>query len=430
MATQAPEPDGAPAALWSSFFTARGPGGSDRLGRAWVVGLYLLGLVWWCIFFNWGSIPVDFHDWAEISAPRIAFVRDAVIKGQLPLHMPDASALRGLTDRFLVIPDVITAPQMVLMGLIETRPFILVDVLLLYTLGVLGLLWFRRRYGLSPLVYGILFLAFNFNGQIVSHFGVGHVNYTGYFLFPWLAALILKLIEAPQGWRWIAQMAFLLFFMLLQGAFHQFIWSLMFLGLLGLAAWKRLGTILLALLSAGLLSAVRLLPPVLGLGLFDNEFLSGYPRPWDYLSALVRLVPPLQAYTERFAHHSLGWWEYDLYLGWAGTALVGLGLVFWLWPRENRRQYRALLLPVLGMSVLSFWQLYRPIAQLPIPLLSSERVSARLAILPFTIALLMAAIFLQRWLDQKPRGLLVQLPASSCSPSWAATCGSTCPPGR
>ena len=35
----------------------------------------------WGKFLNWGQIPFDFHDWAEITAPRVAFLRDAMIKG-------------------------------------------------------------------------------------------------------------------------------------------------------------------------------------------------------------------------------------------------------------------------------------------------------------------------------------------------------------
>ena len=56
-------------------------------------------LAGWGFFLNWGSIPFDFHDWAEVNAPRLAFLKDAVTKGELPLHMPDSSALRGERER-------------------------------------------------------------------------------------------------------------------------------------------------------------------------------------------------------------------------------------------------------------------------------------------------------------------------------------------
>ena len=55
----------------------------------WVGALFLLGALLWGKFLNWGNIPFDFHDWAEINAARIAFVQDAIRKGVLPLHMTE-----------------------------------------------------------------------------------------------------------------------------------------------------------------------------------------------------------------------------------------------------------------------------------------------------------------------------------------------------
>ncbi len=395
------KPRAQPGTVWDALFTGR-PGA--RQAWVWPVALallYLGGLVFWGVFFHWGDFPYKFHDWAEVNAARMAFVRDAVSRGLLPLHMPDSSALRGLTDRFLVLPDVITAPQMILMPLMSLTQFFLVDVLFMYSLGTLGLLWFKRRFALSPAAFSLLFLAFQFNGQIQAHLAVGHATWLGYFLFPAFLALVLRLVEAPQGWGWIASMAFLLFFMLLQGSFHQFIWCLMFLALVGVAAYRRLGTVLAAGLLSGLLSAVRLLPPVLGLGQFNDQFLSGYPRPWDVLTALVRLIGPAQAYAGRMQWAGLGWWEYDLYLGLAGTLLVGyFGVGLWLWNQRREKQYWQLLPAAAILALLAMWKVYKPLMSLPVPFLDAERVSARLIILPFVVVIVMAAINLQRWLDR------------------------------
>ncbi|HEX9013688.1 MAG TPA: hypothetical protein VF813_09240 [Anaerolineaceae bacterium] len=398
------------ARTWDGLFTSRP--GPDQVW-VWLVvlaALYLGGLAAWGVFFHWGDFPYKFHDWAEVNMARLAFMRDAVMKGQLPLHMPDASALRGITDRYLVLPDVITAPQMIFMGLMSVTQFVFLDVLFLYTLGTAGLLWFKRKYALSPASFTLLFLAFQFNGHIQAHLSVGHVTWLGYFLFPWLVALAIRLIEAPAGWRWTAGTAFLLFFMLLQGSFHQFIWSLMFLGLVGLAAWRRFWAVLRALLFAGLLSAVRLLPPALGMGSFNTDFLSGYPRPGDVLTALLRIVPPAEAYATRLQHHSLGWWELDLYLGLAGTLLVAVfGVGMWLWNQRREKQYWQLLPAVVILALFSMWQVYKPVMSLPIPFLTAERVSSRMIILPFAVTAILAAVNLQRWLDGPRAGFLLRL---------------------
>ena len=107
---------------------------SPWFGWLWLAGLYLGVAALWAKFLNYGKIPFDFHDWAEVSAARYAFLRDAVIKGVLPLHMPDASALRNVTDRFMSIPDVTLSPQVLLMRFMDVGPFLLVNLLILYTL--------------------------------------------------------------------------------------------------------------------------------------------------------------------------------------------------------------------------------------------------------------------------------------------------------
>ena len=377
----------------------------------WLAGLYLVGLFLWGQFFNWGRIPFDFHDWAEICAPRIAFVQNAVRTGQLPLHMPDASALRGVTDRFLSLPDVILAPQMLLLAVLDVGQYVLVNTWLMFTIGVAGLYWFWRRWRLSPAAFAVLFLLFNFNGHLLAHFSVGHVNYSGYFLFPWLLALMVQLLDLRRearlpGWRWVAGTAFLLFFMLLNGSFHQFLWSLMFLGLVGLFDWKVFPRVLGALLLSGLLSAVRLLPPVLEMANFDREFLSGYTALLEVWNALVQMRPPAPAVPSMLT--SLGWWEFDLFVGLAGAGfLLYFGLYRWMKERAFAPQLQALFAPAAVLFVLSIGRLYRPL--MLVPVLSSERVSARMIVLPFVVLLLLAVLMFQHWLETHAHSTLLRL---------------------
>jgi hypothetical protein len=243
---------------------------------------------------------------------------------------------------------------------------------------------------------------------------VGHANWGGGFLFPWLIGLLIELFESRQGWSWVAKVAFLMFFMLINGAFHQFIWGMMLIGLTGLALFRdvrKLGVALGAVVASGLLSAWRLLPPALGLGQFDDVFISGYPRPINLAQAVVSLVPPAQAYGERLAHAGLGWWEMDLYLGIAGAALVlFFGGILWLRNQFGKeRQYPAFWLPAVVLGVLSLWKFYQPFAQAPIPLFSSERVSSRLLIIPFMLAIVIASVNMQRWLDGGKRPVIFQV---------------------
>jgi hypothetical protein len=381
----------------------------------WIAALWLAGLFLFGQFFNWGNIPFDFHDWAEISAPRIAFVQDAVKTAQLPLHMPDGSALRNVTDRYMALPDVMLAPQMLLLAVLPVGWFVLVNVWLMFSIGLLGLVSLWRRLRLSPVTFALLFFMFNFNGQVLTHFGVGHVNYTGYFLYPILFVLLMDMVESEKkfslksrdSWRWLAGYAFLLFFMLLNGSFHQFIWALMLTGLAGLFRWRNFWQAMAGIIAAGLLSAFRLLPPALHLGQFDSEFLSGYPSLMDVWTALVSMVSPDKAFAHIGQLTNLGWWEFDLYVGLAGAVfLMVFGLGWWLSKHDAPVWLKTLAGPSLVLFVLAIGSVYKIVMYLPIPLINGERVSARLVTLPFVLVMLAAVYAFQRFLDEKGTSVL------------------------
>ncbi|MCE1253311.1 MAG: hypothetical protein LWX83_07145 [Anaerolineae bacterium] len=381
---------------------------------AWMVVLYLLGGYLWGQFLNWGNIPFDFHDWAEINAPRLAFVRDAVLKWVLPLHMPDGSALRNLTDRFMALPDVFLSPQALLFHFLEVGPFILVNTLLLYTLSMWGLLWFRRRFSLSPLVFAFLFFLYNFNGHILAHMSIGHVTWGGYFLFPWYFALLFRLLDGDRRWRWSTEMGLLLFVIFLQGSFHQFVWGLMFLGLLAIVAWRNTWLpALKALILACMFSMVRFLPPTLLLGKFDTDFYGGYRWPQFLFEALVKQVTPATSLPFMNFSSNLGYWEFDLYVGWAGVIFLAVGLFLWLRSQVQLRRFSPFLLPMAIFLFLSFRDVYLPITYIPIPLLNGERVTSRLLIVPFTLSMFFAASSLQIWINQKRIPLAAKLAGMS-----------------
>lgn len=389
----------------------------SRWHWGWITALWLVGLFLFGQFFNWGNIPFDFHDWAEISAPRIAFVQDAVKTGQLPLHMPDGSALRNVTDRYMALPDVMLAPQMLLLGVMPVGWFVLVNVWLMYTLGLVGLMQLWKHLRLSPVSFGALFFLFNFNGSILSHFSVGHVNYTGYFLYPFVFLLLMDMVETDKSfslkskasWRWLTGYAFLLFFMLLNGSFHQFIWALMLTGLVGLFRLRNFWQSMAGIAAAGLLSAVRLLPPVLHLGQFDSEFLSGYPAVMDVWTALTGMVGPDKAFAHTGQLTNLGWWEFDLFTGLAGAVfLLAFGLGWWLKKRDVPVWLKSLAAPAVVLFVLSIGSIYKVVMYIPIPLINGERVSARLITLPFVLLMLAAVYAFQRYANEHEKSSLLR----------------------
>ena len=376
----------------------------------WLAGLFAMGVFLWGKFLNWGNIPFDWLDWAEINAPRTAFLKDAITKGVLPLHMPDSSALRGITDRFLCMVDPILSPQVVLLRFMEVGQFFLVHTLLLYTLGAAGLLWFRRKFNLSLVAYTALFLLFNFNGHLLAHYSVGHVTWGGSLLFPWFLVLIFQLLEGDESWAWVAKTSLLLFFIWLQGSFHQYVWGLMFLALIGLTGWREFRQALKTGVCTVLLSMVRILPPAMFASQFDDEFLGGYPTLMDILKSMVTIVYPADAIDIRTMINPFAWWEFDLYLGLVGAFFfLYVGVYRWIKRGAADRGYPALLLPSMVMLVWSVGRIYRVVRLIPIPLLSGERASIRMVLLPFLVLLILGAGEFQHWLDQRKQPLIVRL---------------------
>ncbi len=371
--------------------------------------LFIAILIGWGIFLNWGEIPFDFHDWAEVNAPRLAFMKDAVTKGKLPLHMPDSSALRGVTDRYMALPDIILSPQVLLLRWMPVGTFILVHTWLMIGLGYWGLLRLKKRFSLSLLSFTWITLLYFFNGHMLSHYAVGHVTWGGAFLLSWFAELVFALIDGDRGAAWETKMAFLLFFIFLQGSFHQFVWCVIFLGFTAISNWKLLLPILRSGIAAGLLSAVRVIPPAMQMGAFDDDFLGGYRTPVQILNAFIRVIRPEDSLNQAKTGAVLGWWEFDIYTGLSGLLLIGLSLAAWLLVRKGKFGFPSLICPVAALSLFSIRSVYMIMRFFRIPLFSGERVSSRFLLLPFVFILIAGVAALQTFLSGKAYGKWVDL---------------------
>lgn len=366
---------------------------------------YLAGAGALYYLLNGGAIQLNLHDWAEVTAPRYAFLKNAVTEGRIPLHMPGFWGLRNITDRFWAVPDTNLGPQILMLRYMDLGRFFLFQTWLLYTIGFAGVILLARFLRLSLLLSGALLGLMFFNGNIVDHIVVGHVNWSINFLFPYFVYLILRLLDGWQNINWIALMAAFLFALILQGAFHLFVACLFFLGLLWLVATDVRRPIFLSGVFASGLGAVRLLPPLLELNAFDTVFLSGYPTTLNLVEALVVLHPALPEFVfSSSGLTNLNWWEFDLYVGLIGALMiVGFGVKALFFPGSDRYYYRLLALPILTMTVLSIGRVYKLLHLTQIPLLASQRVSSRMIFVPFAVLLVLAIDRFQRWLGRPAR---------------------------
>jgi hypothetical protein len=374
--------------------------------------LYAVGLLLWWRFLSWGKVPMTFHDWSEITGPRLTVLQDAMLKGTLPFHTANTATFGGITTRFMAVPDVILSPQIFLLRYLSLGAFVILQISLMYTLGFWGLLQVRRRFSLSLLPFTVLFSLFNFNGHILAHFSVGHLTWGGYFLFPWFALLVFDLLDDHQGWKWVAQVALLLLVMLLQGSYHHFTWCLFFLGFLAVFSIHNLVPILKAMVFAVLASLVRLLPPFILLGKFHNQFLGGYR---DFLSIMLCLVTsqiPRSTTSFEDVSGGLPTWESTIYLGILGAVfLLYFGFKYSIANAESNKIYRMVILPALCLVLLSNGPVYQFLrTYMPLPLLTGERIASRMISLPVVFILILAVIeFQNHVVRMKGRKLFVPI---------------------
>ena len=384
--------------VWDTFFLPL-DGNQQRVLR-WIflAFLYLAGVFLWGKLFGWGRAPLDFSDWALINIPRIDFVRDALRMGVLPLHMADTSSLHDISDRFFTLPDVVTTPQMLLLLFVSVRRYVFFDIILNYSISFLGLLWFYRRYSLSLFAFTILFLLFEFNGYIFTHYSVGHFTWAGYFLFPIFFSLIIRFLDGEEGWVWVASISFLLFYMVLAGSQHHFVWLLLFLGAMIITCWRRAKWIVLVIVFSGLLSVVRLLPPVLQLAYYQQKAIFtdvfGYPSLAHLISGMVLIQLPMESPLTYYPLNSYveNFWEFNFYLGIIGFIFViYFGLFQWL--KGTPPRWKELILLVFVLIALSIGSTYWIVRLTRIPLFASERAAMRM--------ILVGCITFQEWWNNK-----------------------------
>ena len=210
---------------------------------------------------------------------------------------------------------------------------------------------------------------------------------------------MLRFSSGEDGWTWVAKVVFLLFYMVLAGSEHHFFWLLIWLGSFGLMNINRFKWIFYAGLFGGLVSAVRLLPPVLGIEGFSNEFtmfFGGFPNLLDIVNQMMILTPVRLGTLNSLS--MAGVWEYDIYFGLIGTLFI---LYFGLFEWLKSTLYRDFFLPSFLILFFSLGKVYSPLFNSHFPFLGAERVPTRMVIVPIVVLILMAAIFFQKWLDQR-----------------------------
>jgi hypothetical protein len=359
-----------------------------------LIVIFAVGALHWLFFLNYGRMSFRLHDWGQ-EYIYYSVLRQAISSGRMPYHM---SMRFHETDRFLSIPDTNLAPQVLLLPVTSTGRFILIDFLILYSLGFIGCLLIRRKYGLSLLPFTAFFLLLNFNGHITCHLAVGHSAWSGYFLLPFFFFFILEMLEGGSA-RTYLKLGLIMFAMMLKGSFHLYTWCAMFLVFLAVFNWKYARQVFFSLVLGAGLSAFRLVPAAFGLLGRKEKFIWAYPTLRDLVDAMITIR---QKAPERLlTWGNPGWWEYDMYIGLVGLLIIlyfGVYLRFSKRPELGQCKYSPLDLPIFLTSLFSLSYIHAFVTRVPLPLLRGERVATRFIVLPLMLLALLACLRLDRLL--------------------------------
>lgn len=356
--------------------------------------IFLSGVAHWVFFFHQGEMSFNYYDWTQ-EYMHYRVLQDGIQEGILPLHL---NIQPQLTDRFLAIPDTVLSPQIILLKWLDIDLFIVVHILLLYSIGYWGLLKIRERYSLGGFAFIILFLLFNLNGHITAHLSIGHSMWGGYFLLTWVIYWILELIQG-RDWRITSVWLGLIFFgMILQGSFHLVIWCWMFLFVLMLARWKYWKAVIGAVSCGALLSMGRILPAAFTYWNSSKTYVAGYPN----LTVLINSFTQINDHSTPFIGgilNDMGWWEYDIFIGFVGMAFIalfGIGLRFIMNRDKSFQSFSDLDIPIMVLFFFSIDLFYPLIAKIPLPLFNAERVASRFIIIPVVFLIVFSVIRLQQ----------------------------------
>jgi len=370
--------------LIKSLFKFENDKSGKILNQILYIVVFCFGALLWIKFLNYGDIPSDRLDWLQVTFPRLTTMQQAVNDVVLPLHIGDSFGIKDVTDRYFVIPDLILSPDIFLLRLLSIPTFILVHILICYSLGFWGLIKLRNKYSLSFSAFFPLFMLFNFNGFLISHIAVGHLTWGAYFLLPFFIELIWEIFNPSLiEWNWIKKFSFLQFGIFLLGGYHFFVWIIFFMINLFIVMKGKHKMIFLAILSSFFINAYKIIPSALLSNELSLDFHTSFSSSYQIIRSLIYSLKPLDAVISTMVlDYTI--WEINFYIGMASFIMI-LIFSFCFFQYQDNKQYRILLIPISILTLLSIGHFYRPVFQSGLPILSGERVFTRYFILPLLL---------------------------------------------
>ena len=370
-----------------------------------VVIVFMLLTVGWLLRFgkdDWSSTQDHLKDWAYYST-----LRQSAETLQLPLYSKQAYLH---TERYFANAETPLGPHAILLAFMDIRTFFLLHAMLMASLGAVGLLVVRRELGLALFGWTIFVIASVLNPFTTWHLAEGNTPWVSMWLLPWILWSTIRLRKGDRTTRTAAITALCLAIMIVNGAWHVFMWSAMIIGVGAIGRRPHLIPLAKTLAMLVALTAFRTVPAFLTVGGGQNEFGAGFASVSDLLGALLT-----ESSVTRF------WWfaNTNFFVSWFGFALIVGALV--PWPRSSVAD--ALRIPALTLFVLSIGGIYEH-TLFRLPIFVSERFTFRFAGPAALALLLIGCCNLQEWsMWRSRRPWLMTLPVLAAAMSLVVQLG-------
>lgn len=361
--------------------------------------------MYWGAFLNWGEAHT--FDWM-LYEPLFTVIQKAVRTAQVPYHAAffcgEAVRSTYLTNfRFLAAPWVVASPDVLALAWLRLPQWIVLHVVLLYSIGFLGIVKWIHQLSLSAAASTFVMVVYLLNGFYSAKLGVGHVgDLGGYFLVPWVFWLWTKFLEADYAssrhklllaLEWAALLAVVIAF----GAFHVIQGILLATLCIFAFRHRQLPWLGLGFGAAFLVGAYLFLPVLFYSGYRESGRLisSGYGSFTNPITVLYSLYEALLNSYPVVVDAS--WWERTAYISWLGLGIIAAAIAY---PTLRQTQVPNPLrarpfvwgMLILFVSILTsvlrmVWSLVQYVGQVPAP----DQYPARMIIVVVLYLVLLAA---------------------------------------
>jgi len=363
-----------------------------------------MGIFHWGWFCNFGKLHHKILDWQKFHV-YFEVIKNALSKGTIPYYF--SYEFKG-TNKFLALPETDLSPHVLLLNYLTTEEFVLAALLIMYSIGFWGCYLIQKHFRLSLIAFFILFAMFNFNGYITSHLAMGHWPWVSYFYLPFFMLFVFRWVEGERSPDLFGKIAVVMFFVLLQGGLHIFVFCLLFISLFGVLGKQNLKDVFLICGMCVLLGGFRLVPAAYAFWGYKHDFMIGFPSLISFIESMVvvkdfSVILPFEPILSTKSIDYIGWWELDYFIGVLGFGfLVYFGIIAGFQQSFKDGRFDKLYVPIIGLTILSFGFVLAPLAKMSFPLISVERFPSRFFILPILMLLIISLVRFQKLLDRNP----------------------------